>query len=60
MIEHNIRIGDEVVVQARNYFIEEIDTQGNFFAVGDDGEEMEGNLNSIDAHFPANEEWSCF
>ena len=60
MTEHNIRIGDEVVVQARNYFIENIDEQGNFFAVGDDGEEMEGNLNSIDAHFRANEEWSCF
>ncbi len=50
-LKHDIKKGDEVVVSLRSYIIEDIDSQGNFFATGDDGEELEGNLDSIDAHF---------
>jgi hypothetical protein len=50
-LKHDIKKGDEVVVRLRSYLIENVDAQGNFLAVGDDGEELEGNLDSIDAHF---------
>jgi len=58
-MKHNINIGDEVVVGARLYIVEEI-KDGIFYGVGDDGEEVEGNLDSVDCHFPKNETWNCF
>ena len=47
----DIKEGDEVVVNCCSYFVEDIDEQGNFTATGNDGEEISGNLDSIDAHF---------
>ena len=47
----DIQVGDEIVVTGRSYFIEDIEPNGWFFAVGNNGEEVDGNLDSIDAHF---------
>ena len=49
----DIKEGDEVVVNCCSYFVDDIDEQGNFTAIGNDGEEISGNLDSIDAHFTA-------
>ena len=51
----HIKQGDEVIVLGRGYIVEDIEPNGWFFAIGNNGEEMEATLESIDAHFPSHE-----
>ena len=49
----HIKQGDEVIVLGQSYIVEDIEPNGWFFAIGNNGEEMEGTSESVDAHFPA-------
>tara|TARA_Y100000590_G_C15690893_1_gene1003366 strand:- start:109 stop:300 length:192 start_codon:yes stop_codon:yes gene_type:complete len=59
--KNHIKIGDEVIVNNRGYIVEEMDkNDGLIYAVGNNGEEWEGNADQVDAHFPSEEKWQTF
>ena len=58
--KNHIKAGDEIVVNNSGYIVDIIDQNGYIFAIGNNGEEWEGDADLVDAHFPLEEKWETF